>query len=163
MQLILWRHAEAEDVSRSQGDPRQRDLARELTQKGERQAKLTAGWLRPRLPPGAQLLVSPAIRTVQTAQQLRPDVERVIALAPDSAPLDVLNASGWPASGTAGANRTVIIVGHQPTLGRVASLLLTGLDRDLMFHKGAAWWFESTREGRGPIASLRAVFDPSLG
>lgn len=163
MQLILWRHADAEDVSRSQGDPRQRDLARELTLKGEKQAKLTAGWLRPRLGSGWQLLSSPAVRTLQTAQQLSLEIERVQALAPDAEPQDLLDAAGWPGAGIASANRAVVLVSHQPTLGRVASLLLSGVDRDWMFHKGAAWWFESAGSERAPVAALRAVFDPSLG
>ena len=40
MELILWRHAEAED-----GVP---DSARELTDKGLKQARVMAEWLKPR-------------------------------------------------------------------------------------------------------------------
>lgn len=160
MQLILWRHAQAEDSSGGTGDPRHRDLARELTLKGEKQARCTAQWLRPRLPDGALVLVSPAIRTVQTAQQLTPDFERVDALAPDTSPGDLLAAANGSLDGE---ERTVVIVGHQPTLGRLASLLLTGNDRDLHFRKSAAWWFQSSF-GKGIAGcSLRAVFDASLG
>jgi phosphohistidine phosphatase len=167
MQLILWRHAQAEDAPSAasnswtgSGDPRNRDLARELTIKGEKQARRTAEWLRPRLPPGTLVLVSPAIRTVQTAQQLTANLERVEALAPDTAPEALLAAAQWPGT----LERSVVIVGHQPTLGRLASLLLTGQDLDLAFGKSAAWWFQSGY-GRGERSTgvLRAVFDPSLG
>ena len=43
MELILWRHAEAEDAN-AQGD-----FARALTKRGRKQAERIAGWLRPRL------------------------------------------------------------------------------------------------------------------
>lgn len=162
MQLILWRHAQAEDGSRmTSGDPRSRDMARELTLTGVKQAKATAAWLRPRLPPGSILLSSPAVRTVQTAQQLMADFERVSALAPDVPPAALLEAAGWP--GTASDERTVVVVSHQPTLGRVASLLLTGIDRDLAVRTSGAWWFQSSGGGGASGNALRAIFDPALG
>ena len=43
MELILWRHADAEDPG-PKGD-----FARELTKKGRKQAERMAAWLRPRL------------------------------------------------------------------------------------------------------------------
>ncbi|MGI4856562.1 MAG: SixA phosphatase family protein [Janthinobacterium lividum] len=159
MQLILWRHAQAEDSTNGAGDFRHRDLARELTLTGEKQARRTAEWLRPRLPAGSVVLASPAIRTVQTAQQLTSEFERVAALAPDTEPAAVLDAVGW----ARGGERVVVVVGHQPTLGRLASLLLTGQDQDLPVHKSAAWWFQSGFHDRGGRASLRAAFDPALG
>lgn len=67
MDLILWRHAEAED-----GLP---DINRELTGRGRKQASRMADWLNPGLPPDIRVLVSPAIRTVQTAQALGRDYE----------------------------------------------------------------------------------------
>jgi phosphohistidine phosphatase len=51
MDLILWRHAEAED-----GAP---DLARELTAKGHKQAAEMARWLSHHLPKEVRTLVSP--------------------------------------------------------------------------------------------------------
>jgi len=45
MNLILWRHAEAE-IQR----PGQDDIERELTAKGRRQARRVAKWLDARLP-----------------------------------------------------------------------------------------------------------------
>ena len=62
MELILWRHAEAED-----GIP---DSARELTDKGRKQADLVAAWLKPRLPKNTRIIVSPTQRTQQTASAL---------------------------------------------------------------------------------------------
>jgi len=57
MDLILWRHADAHEVS-EEGP----DLDRSLTSKGERQAARIAGWLNQQLPAPARVLVSTAWR-----------------------------------------------------------------------------------------------------
>ena len=149
MELILWRHAEAED-----GVP---DLARELTDKGRKQAARMADWLNPRLPQDTRILASPAARTLQTAQALGRGVKRVQALAPGASADEVLAAAGWPDSAY-----PVLIVGHQPTLGQVAMQLLAGRQDDLSMKKGAIWWFQS-RERAGQVdVVLRAVAVPDL-
>ncbi|MGA9911314.1 MAG: histidine phosphatase family protein, partial [Paraburkholderia sp.] len=56
MNLILWRHAEAEEFASG-------DLARALTTRGRKQAQNVAKWLRTRLPEDAVILASPAVRT----------------------------------------------------------------------------------------------------
>lgn len=60
MDLLLWRHAEAED-----GFP---DLARKLTQRGEKQAQQMAEWIRQHAPKNLRIVASPALRCQQTAQ-----------------------------------------------------------------------------------------------
>ena len=65
MDLILWRHAEAEDA-----DGEISDLDRCLTRRGEKQAKRVARWLLEYLPDTRRILVSPARRTRQTADAL---------------------------------------------------------------------------------------------
>ncbi|MBP6559599.1 MAG: histidine phosphatase family protein, partial [Burkholderiaceae bacterium] len=62
MDLILWRHAEAQD----EADDRE-DLQRTLTSRGEKQAARMAAWLDRQLPDGVRVLCSPARRTEQTA------------------------------------------------------------------------------------------------
>ena len=59
MDLILWRHADAQNPSEP-GE--QADLARALTPKGERQARRMAEWLNSFLPDATRILVSPAVR-----------------------------------------------------------------------------------------------------
>ncbi|MHB1186509.1 SixA phosphatase family protein [Thiobacillus sp.] len=147
MELILWRHAEAED-----GVP---DLGRELTDKGRKQAARMADWLNPRLPQDIRVLASPAIRARQTAQALGREYEEVSALAPGTCAEDVLAAAGWP-----DAAYPVLIVGHQPTLGQVAMRLLAGQDGDITIKKGGIWWFQG-RERAGQLqVVLRAVAAP---
>ena len=69
MDLILWRHAEAEDWP--EGDPQGgSDLERSLTSRGEKQAARMANWLDRQLPEGARIFVSPARRCEQTALAL---------------------------------------------------------------------------------------------
>lgn len=147
MELILWRHAEAED-----GMP---GTERELTAKGIKQAERMAEWLKPRLPKGAAVLVSPARRAQQTAQALTRKFETSDAVGTMASPEKVLAAAGWPLGKTA-----VIVVGHQPTLGATAALALTGRALPWSIKKGAVWWLE--HRDRDPATILRAVISPDL-
>jgi phosphohistidine phosphatase len=97
MDLILWRHAEAEDSTP--------DLGRELTDKGRKQAARMADWLNPRLPQDIRILTSPATRALQTAQALGRYYDQVPALAPGTRADDVLAAAGLAPCGLPGADR----------------------------------------------------------
>jgi phosphohistidine phosphatase len=149
MNLILWRHAEAED-----GTP---DLARELTDKGRKQALRMAEWLGPRLPKDVRIVVSPAVRACQTADALHRDYAVIEAIAPGADAAQVLSAAGWPE-----ATETVVVVGHQPTLGRVVSLLAIGEEGELTIKKGAIFWIARRERGGGAQNVLRAVLSPDL-
>src|SRR5438034_8894637 len=116
MDLILWRHAEAEA-----GSP---DSARKLTEHGREQARRIAAWLKLRLPGNCEILVSPAARAQQTASALGVAFVTAPAVGADAAAEDVIAAVDWPARSGA-----ILIVGHQPTLGRVAAILLSGAQR----------------------------------
>jgi len=147
MDLILWRHADAED-----GAPGAPDEARRLTPKGRRQAKEVAAWLKKQLPDDARVLASPARRAQETAKALtrRFKVSRQVGTA--GAPESILKAAGWPTG-----RGTVVIVGHQPTLGQTAALVLTGHPAEWSMTKGAIWWLES--RGGGEVV-VRAVIAP---
>ena len=149
MDLLLWRHADAEDGVA--------DAARALTKKGLKQAKQVAQWLRPRLPGDCLILASPAKRAQQTAAalDLPYTTERRVGVQADVA--DLIAVSNWPER-----NGAVILVGHQPTLGRLAARLLAGEPSDWNIKKGALWWF-SCRTGYGDTQTvLRAVVSPDL-
>jgi phosphohistidine phosphatase len=156
MDLILWRHAEAED-----GDGRAPDAKRRLTARGEKQARKMAAWLKTHLPRNTTVLVSPTERTQQTAHALGLpfEIEPKIGVGADCA--DLLAATGWPDSKVSRGG-TLILVGHQPTLGRLAALLLSGTEADWAVKKGAVWWFSRrVREGEDQTV-LRAVIGPDL-
>ncbi|HEX4857509.1 MAG TPA: histidine phosphatase family protein [Usitatibacteraceae bacterium] len=149
MELILWRHAEAEDEAPS-------DLLRPLSAKGRKQAARMAAWIHQRLGEGIgdwRVLVSPALRTEQTAAALKLPVETRPALAPGAQAQDVLREAGWPRG-----RRNAIVVGHQPTLGMAAAELLNGVPGHLSVKKGALWWFEM--RGEDGEVRLKAVAAP---
>jgi len=149
MDLILWRHAEAE-----MSEP---DLQRALTPKGQKQARRMGQWLDAQLPAGCKILVSPAVRTVQTAEALGRKFKVVAPLAPGASAQDVLRAANWPHG-----KEPVLIVGHQPTLGQVAALLVGGADGDWDIKKATAWWIVQ-REPQDPDSIyLKAVMAPDL-
>ena len=141
MDLILWRHADAEP-----GVP---DEARRLTAKGRKQAAKVASWLKERMEGQALVLTSPAARSRETAEALTPSPRIEPILAPGASSRALLAASGWPSG-----SGVVVVVGHQPDLGRTAALLLFGEERDMNMKKGAAWWF---RDRGGEVTLLAAV------
>ena len=148
MNLILWRHAEAEDANRSG------DMARELTKRGRKQAKQMAHWLDEHLEGDWRILVSPATRTLQTVEPLDREFEVSEAISTGTNAEKVLRAAGWPDGGN------VVVVGHQPTLGEVASKLVRGEEGCLAIRKGAIWWFVARmREGKME-ATLKTVLEP---
>jgi phosphohistidine phosphatase len=146
--LILWRHAEA--VESGVDVP---DLERPLTARGERQAARMAAWLNRQLPATTRVLASPAQRTQQTAQALERKFRTVPAIAPDASAQALLDAARWPK-----AKEPVLIIGHQPTLGMTAGLLLTGTSLPLAIKKGAVWWLRSReRDGEGQVVLIAVV------
>ena len=126
MDLILWRHAEAEDETDDL-----HDLERGLTSRGEKQAARMAAWLDRHLPDGARILSSPARRCEQTALALGRKFKGRAALSPG-----------------ASAKHIVVVVGHQPSLGAVVSQLLRLEAPTCPMRKGAVWWLR-TRERDG--------------
>jgi phosphohistidine phosphatase len=151
MNLIIWRHAEAEDEASS-------DMARQLTARGRKQAQAAAKWLKSRIDDDAVMLVSPAVRTIQTAEAFGDRYRTVNELAPGGTAQAVLAAARWPE----GVADTVVVVGHQPTLGRTAALLMTGHEAEWPVKKAGIWWFQQRgRSGDGALV-LRAVTSPDL-
>jgi len=149
MDLILWRHAEAEP-----GEP---DLGRRLTSKGLKQAERMAQWLDSHLPDTCRVLVSPADRAQQTAVALQRKFKTVPELAPGASVSAVLAAANWPDS-----REPVLIVGHQPTLGAVASFLLSGEEAYWSVRKGAVWWLSNrAKEGVAAVV-LKVVVAPDF-
>lgn len=149
MDLILWRHADAQDG--------EMDMARPLTAKGRKQAQQMAAWLRARLPEKTRILVSPAVRALQTADALELDYEVVANIAPGAMGVQVLSEAGWP-----DATGTVLLVGHQPTLGDAASLLMFGETRGLSIKKGGLLWLTNRVRGSEPQTVLKAAMTPEL-
>jgi len=147
--LILWRHCEAEA-----GEP---DLGRRLTPKGQKQAERMAEWLERHLPDSCHILVSPADRAQQTAQALPRRFRTLPELGPGASVRAVLDAANWP-----DARESVLIVGHQPTLGMVASYVLSGTEAYWSIKKGAVWWLSNRARDSGASVQLRAAVGPDF-
>ena len=153
MDLLLWRHAQAEEAR-----PKQLDLARDLTALGQVQARQVGAWLDEHLPKDARVLVSPAERTRATAAALNRPWSVSDALAPDQPAEAVLAACGWP-QGEPDGHGATLIVGHQPTLGQVAARVL-GMTEPCAVRKGALWWIRRrVRDGRAETV-LMTVLNP---
>jgi len=149
MELILWRHAEAEP-----GEP---DEGRALTAKGHKQAWKMAEWLDRNLPNTCRILVSPARRTVQTAEALGRKFKIHPGLAPDATAQEILTIANWPEG-----REPVLIVGHQPTLGRAAALILAGSEQEWTIRKSTALWIAQKDRGDTSTNYLKAVMAPDL-
>ena len=149
MELILWRHADAEDGIH--------DAERKLTAKGIKQAARMAKWLRARIPDSAVVLASPAKRAQQTAHALTSDFKTVAELGLAASAEGVLRAAGWP-----DREGCVVIVGHQPTLGETAALVLTSAKEPWNVKKGAVLWFARHDDEKHARTQLRAAISPDL-
>lgn len=181
MDLILWRHAQAQvgppgwtpDAANAERVAQglrpdlapHEDLARALTPKGERQAERMAAWLNQRLPESTRVLVSPAVRAQQTALALGRASKTVAALGPSALPEALLKAARWPR-----ARDPVLLVGHQPAFGQVVAQLLQGAGQaphqasaePWSIKKGAVWWIKGReRDGRWQL-TLQAVQNPDF-
>jgi phosphohistidine phosphatase len=152
MDLILWRHAEAHPIREGQSD-----LDRRLTANGERQARRMATWLHQHLPATTKMLVSPAARTVATADALERRYRIEPLLAPESGPDALLQAVQWP-----DAVAPVLVVGHQPALGQVVARLLAGVDAPWSVKKSGVWWLRSRVRDGVRQTVLHAVLGPDL-
>lgn len=149
MDLILWRHAEAED-----GGP---DLERKLTSKGQKQATRIAEWLLQRLPARFAVIASPAERARQTAEALGVAVKIADKLAPGATVADILKAADWP-----GRKGAVVVVGHQPDFGRAAAYLVSGSQAEWPIKKGGLWWVSNRVRNEQAQVVVRAVVAPDI-
>ena len=152
MDLILWRHAEAQELGEGQDD-----LKRDLTSRGEKQAARMAHWLDRQLPDGTRILVSPSRRTEQTAQALERKYKIRPELAPDATVAQLLELVQWP-----DAKHPVLVVGHQPTLGLTIAYLLGLPSNEVSVRRGAIWWLRSRERDTGAQTVVVTVQSPEV-
>ncbi|ABM42538.1 MULTISPECIES: SixA phosphatase family protein [Diaphorobacter] len=150
--LILWRHAEAENAGENEDD-----LDRPLTQRGEKQAARMAVWLDRQLPDGLRVLASPARRTEQTAKALGRKYKLRAELLPGGQPDELLELAQWPRSRGA-----VLVVGHQPMLGQTVARLLGLRADECSIRKGAVWWLRHRQRQDASETILLAVQSPEF-
>ena len=135
MQLVLLRHAIAEDADRSGPGA---DARRKLTREGRRKMRLGAQGLQTLVGKAERVATSPLVRSADTA--------RIVARALGAEGVDELKALAPGGSGEEllrwlreKAPEVAVLVGHEPGLSRLAGLLVTGRDTALFtFKKGGA-------------------------
>lgn len=155
--LILWRHAEAEEQSHTG-----KDTDRALTRRGQKDAQKMAKWLAQHLPDHAELWCSPARRCLETASSLeklsgiKVNVLECLSIhnSVERIAKEVVNDD---------ISRTIVVVGHQPNLCLLVSKLL-GMNPDAcVVKKGAVWWLRQrlSDDGKTLQTYLFAVRHPS--
>jgi phosphohistidine phosphatase len=152
MDLILWRHAEAEEAQDGSDD-----LTRALTPRGEKQAARMAAWLDRQLPEGLRVLASPSRRTEQTADALGRKFKMRAELLPGGTTEELLGLAQWPR-----ARGAVLIVGHQPVLGQTIAQLLGMQASECAVRKGAVWWLRQRQRMDESQTVLMAVQSPEF-
>jgi phosphohistidine phosphatase len=153
MDLLLWRHAEAFDIDTDQTD----DMLRPLTPRGTKQAQRMAQWLDQHLPDGVKILCSPALRCESTAAALGRKYKLCPELVPNRDARALLDLVQWP-----NARMPVLVIGHQPTLGTVASQLLEATGHPLSVRKGSVWWLRSRVRADTLTTLVHCVQSPEL-
>lgn len=124
MRLVLVRHGIAVDLAPS-------DFARTLSPEGERKTEQAMRGLARFLSAEPRILTSPYLRAAETAAILArvggyASPEETDALTFAGSHAEILSAIREVATSTARIPDEVVLVGHQPILGSLASWLLTG-------------------------------------
>ena len=160
MNLFLLRHGIAEERD-TPGF--QNDFARPLTAKGKRQLRQTCAAMRKMKIDFDLILASPLVRAKQTAKIAAKELERQRrlefsdALKPggDAKKLVQKIYAHKPAAAS------VLLVGHEPDLSRLVSLLVSGkLDLSLDFKKGGLAKLEAAKLRAGKCATLAWLLTP---
>ena len=146
--LLLWRHAEAEE-----GED---DLKRRLTGVAASGRGSWPGEWGEHRRKDLHVIVSPAVRTQQTAEALKLPFATVRTIGPDAGVADLIAACGWPDAGGA-----VLVVGHQPVLGQLAHFCWPVGKRNGRSRRGALV-VEQPHPGDEAQTVLRAVIPVEL-
>jgi phosphohistidine phosphatase len=160
MELYLLRHGMA--VERG-GRGFEDDAARPLTAKGRRQVRKSAGAIAKLAGPFDLILSSPLLRAKQTAEivarkwGLKKRLKFSNALAPGGAARHLVRLLGREKP----APKTVLLVGHEPDLSLLVSLLTCGRQElQLDFKKGGLCKLEAGVLRAGKCAQLAWLLTP---
>lgn len=158
MVIHLLRHAEAEDVS-----PTGRDADRRLTDSGEKRMRIVAKGIASLDPGYDQILVSPLVRSRQTAEPVaracgfEKEMTETRNLTPNADPTEILHELARLKPGC------VLLVGHQPHVGRVFGRLVSGRgDLEVPMKKASLAVFETADDPSIGRSELKYFLSPRL-
>lgn len=162
MLLYLMRHGPAGE----RGDPAYPDdTQRPLTDEGRRKTRLAARGLRRMGIAVDVVLTSPLVRARQTAEIAATELRLPISLLRESRNLEPGAAAGDLFSELAAENvaGSVLLVGHEPDLSRLTSLLITSKPRDMevLLKKGAVCLVEVAEMPPAHAGALRFLMQPA--
>ncbi|MFN9923115.1 MAG: phosphohistidine phosphatase SixA [Cyanobacteriota bacterium] len=164
-ELLLLRHGIAEDL-----DPERGDASRPLSPRGRARTRAVLQRLRALELTADRLLASPLVRARQTAEiaveeGLAPVLELAEPLAPGGDPLPLLSL--WAGAGHSpepeAPRRRLLLVGHEPDLGRLAARLIGAPPQAIALRKAG---LALLRLPQGPLqegtASLLLLLPPKV-
>jgi phosphohistidine phosphatase len=161
MRLILFRHGPAGERDAKRWSD---DAKRPLTRNGRERTSLAAAGLRRLLGRPGRVAASPLVRARQTAEVLvaaaGPEVkiETLEALSPGAPFRETLR---WLRDVESGAR--VILVGHEPHLGKLAGMLLfNSVSATLPLKKAGAVWIDFIGPVEPGAGRLRAFLPPRV-
>jgi phosphohistidine phosphatase len=97
------------------------------------------------------------VRAEQTAFALKRKYVKREELCPDRTADDLLELVQWPQG-----RHAALVVGHQPTLGKVIARLLNLKDEDCSVKKGAVWWLRQRQRDGQQQTVLLTVQSPEF-
>jgi phosphohistidine phosphatase len=139
--LILWRHAEAEDISATG-----KDTDRVLTKRGRKDAAKMAKWLEKHLPADTVVLCSPALRCQQTASALA-HLNHIEIKVEDFLSVESNVERITKALADFDDAKALLLVGHQPNLGLLIVKLLGMHQSAGVMKKGSVSWVRQRTDG----------------
>lgn len=162
MILYLIRHGIADPASEAEGEA---DTQRSLTPKGRKRLRQIARALKAFKPPIEVILTSPYLRAAQTAQilskQLGLDDAKIVttpALAPGGDAARLIEEVAM----RAGSASAVALVGHEPGLSRLISVLISGKpDLAIVMKKGGVCRLAAESPSYGSCAALEWLMAPA--
>jgi phosphohistidine phosphatase len=161
VELVIVRHAIAEERDAFAESGRD-DALRPLTADGARKMRRASRGLHEVLPSVDAIVSSPLVRAKETAEILRreyemDDVRVADVLEPGTPVRDVAN---WLAKHD---GKVVMIVGHEPQLGRLVTYFVSGIDRSSVdLKKGSACLIEFDATPAAGAGRLRWAIPPSV-
>ena len=161
MDLLLIRHADAIDADAGMTDA-ERPLSDEGREKMRKGAKGLRNLVAGSYPPLDGILTSPLLRSVETAQIIAREVndnEEVVECPP------LCSGSKWadllPILAPYPKSARIVLVGHEPELGRLAGWLLQpGCEAAIPMKKGSLICFEIDEAVAEPKTELQYFLTP---
>jgi phosphohistidine phosphatase len=157
MQVFVVRHAVAHERDRKRWPD---DRLRPLTAAGNRKFRKAAGGLARLLPRNAVILTSPWLRARETAGILAAahggrfvECPELAGSEPTRAVFELLRLH---------ARSALVIVGHEPALGKFVAAALGAGGARIAFKKGGAACLEFARRASPGVATLRWFATPKM-